>query len=72
MSKLAYFGRPWVAFDAANKEHRRWFFEFQNKHTWGHCPVRFLIADDGGDLVTLCQQRLVEYYSKKEFGKNRG
>jgi len=28
-----------------------------------------LITDDGGDLVTLCQQRLVDYYSKKEFGK---
>ena len=69
MSRLAYFGRPYVAFDPANKDHRRWFFEFQNRHAWGHCPVRFLITDDGGDLVTLCQQRLVDYYSKKEFGK---
>jgi len=69
MSKLALFGRPYVPFDAANKDHRRWFYEFQQKRAWGHCPVRFIIPDDGGDLITLCQRRLVDFYSTKEFGK---
>jgi hypothetical protein len=68
MSKLAMFGRPFVPFDAGNKDHRRWFYEFQTKRSWGNCPVRFIIPDDGGDLVTLCQQRLVDFYSHKEFG----
>jgi len=71
MSKLALFGRPYVPFDAANKDHRRWFYEFQSRKAWGHCPVRFIIPDDHGDLVSLCQQRLVDYYSKKEFSSKK-
>lgn len=69
MSKLALFGRPYVIFDPKNKDHRRWFHEFQEFRTWGHCPVRFIIPDDHGDLVTMCQRRLIDYYVTKEFGK---
>jgi len=69
MSRLAYIGRPWVVFDAGNKEHRRHFAEFQKFRTWGRCPVRFIVSDDGGDLLTMIQHRLIEYYSNKEFGK---
>lgn len=69
MSRLAMIGRPFVAFDATDKQHRKWFFQFQTEKTWGKIPVRFIIPDDGGDLVTLCQRRLVDYYSKKEFGQ---
>lgn len=68
MSKLEFFQRPLVAFDPKNKDHRRWFAEFQNRRSWSHCPVRFIVPDDHGDLVTLCQQRLIEYYVSKEFG----
>lgn len=69
MSKLEYFGRPLVAFDPKNKQHRKWFREFQVRHTWGRCPVRFIVPDENGDLITLCQQKLIEYYVSKEFGK---
>lgn len=69
MSKLALFGRPYVAFDPANKNHRRWFHDFQKNRTWGGCPVRFIIPDDHGDLVTMCQRRLIDHYVSKEFGK---
>lgn len=69
MSRLAFIGRPWVAFDAANKDHRKWFAEFQHRGTWGSCPVRFIIADDQGDLVTMIQRRLIDHYVNKEFGK---
>ena len=68
MSKLALFGRPWVVFDAKNKNHRRWFAEFQAKRAWGQCPVRFIVADDQGDLVTMIQRKLIEFYTMKEFG----
>ena len=75
MSRLAACGRPWIAFDASKKDHRRWFAEFQRSGTWGKCPVRFIIPDEDGDLVTLCQRRLIEYYVEREFGsasiKNR-
>jgi hypothetical protein len=67
MSRLQFIGRPWVVFDAKNKSHRQWFADFQRKSTWGHCPVRFVVADDHGDLITMIQRRLIEFYVDKEF-----
>jgi len=69
MSRLDYIGRPWVAFDASNKQHRKWFAEFNRTRTWGTCPVRFIVPDDYGDVVTLIQQKLITYYVNREFGK---
>lgn len=69
MSVLRYYRRPWVAFDATDKNHRKWFAEFQNFRTWSKCPVRFIITDDAGDLVTLIQRKLIDYYVKIEFAK---
>jgi len=71
MSRLAFFGRPWVVFDAHNKEHRQWFAEFQTNRSWSHCPVRFIVDDDHGDLLTMIQRRLIEYYTDQEFGKEQ-
>lgn len=68
MSKLEFFGRPLVAFNPRSKDHRRWFHQFLTEKKWGDCPVRFIVPDDSGDLVTLCQQKLIDYYVKKEFG----
>ena len=72
MSKLQLFGRPYVVFDAKNKDHRRWFADFQRKSSWGQCPVRFVVDDDNGDLITMIQRRLIQYYVEKEFGKIKG
>lgn len=69
MSRLNYLSRPLVAFDAQKKDHRRWFFEFQAKKTWGHCPVKFIVPDEDGDLITICQRKLIAYYVSKEFKK---
>ena len=68
MSRLAYFGRPWVVFDAGNKEHRRWFAEFNRNHSWGGCPVRFVVNEEAGDLITQIQRELIQFYVDKEFG----
>jgi hypothetical protein len=68
MSRLDFIGRPWVAFDETNKQHRKWFAKFQSSNTWGHCPVRFIVSDDHGDLLTMIQRRLIDYYTNKEFG----
>jgi len=67
MSRLAYIGRPWVAFDPEDKQHRKYFAEFQENRTWGKCPIRFIISDDAGDLLSMMQRRLVEYYTATEF-----
>jgi len=67
MSRLSYWGRPWVVFDAANKQHRRWFAEFQKNRTWGNCPVRFVVDEAEGELITMMQRQLIDHYVGKEF-----
>ena len=73
MSKLEYYARPLVAFDAANKEHRRWYHLFQEHKSWGHCPVRFICPNDVGyDLTIVIREQLIAYYVNKEFEKEKG
>lgn len=69
MSKIQMFGRPYVVFDAKNKEHRKWYADFNKNLSWSKCPVRFVVDDDAGDLVTMIQRKLIEHYTEKEFGK---
>jgi hypothetical protein len=71
MSRLALHSRPFVVFDPENKNHRTWFAEFNASTKWGNCPVRFLVEDDNGDLVTMIQRRLIQYYVNKEFGNKK-
>ena len=67
MSRIQMFGRPFVVFDAKNKQHRKWFASFNKKATWGDCPVRFVVDDDCGDLITMINRKLIEYYTTREF-----
>ena len=69
MSVLHFKSRPWTVFDAANKEHRRWYNQFVTHGGWGSCPYRFIVPEDHGDLITMCQRALVHYYVAHEFGK---
>ena len=71
MSKLITSSRPWTVFDPTNKHHRRWYGEFQRLGTWGRCPVRFIVTDDQGDLITMIQRSLIRYYVTKEFKNER-
>lgn len=71
MSRLQLHGRPWVVFDATNKDHRRWFAGFNRSLSWKDCPVRFVVNDDHGDLITMIQRELIQYYVDKEFGKEK-
>ena len=68
MSKLEFYARPLVAFDASNKQHRRWYHEFVEYGGWGQCPVRFIVPEStGSDLVKIITRQLIEYYVTKEF-----
>jgi len=69
-NRLIMSSRPWVAFDASNRQHRQWFADFERNRTWGKCPVRFIITDDQGDLLTMIQRKLLAYYTSKEFRVN--
>ncbi len=65
--KLELTGRPFVAFDATNKLHREYYAQFVREQTWGKCPVRFVVPDDFGDLITMIQRQLVTWYVENEF-----
>jgi hypothetical protein len=67
MSRLALHSRPFVVFDPENKDHRTWFADFNRSTKWGNCPVRFVVEDDNGNLVSMIQRRLIQYYVNKEF-----
>lgn len=67
MNKIQFTGRPLVYFDPANSDHRAWFAEFNKYSTWGRCPVRFIVDDDVGDLITMIQRKLINYYITQEF-----
>ena len=67
MSALELHGRPYVVFDPNNKNHRRYYNDFVETASWGACPVRFVVPEDHGDLITMIQRSLVKYYVRKEF-----
>lgn len=69
MSRLALHNRQFVIFDAANRLHRSWFADFNKTGAWGRCPVRFVVNDDHGDLITMIQRELIQFYVDKEFKK---
>lgn len=68
MSRLEYYSRPLVAFDPKNKEHRRFYHQFVQTNSWGHCPVRFIVPEaSGSDLIKMIQNELIKYYVDREF-----
>ena len=67
MSVLELHGRPYTVFNPENKQHRRYYSDFVRTHSWGACPVRFVVPEDHGDLITMIQRSLVKYYVEKEF-----
>jgi hypothetical protein len=70
MSRLEYYQRPLVAFDAEDKDHRAYFHEFLITKTWGKCPVRFICPDEHGPegLVGIVMRQLINFYVRQEFG----
>jgi len=68
VSRLQLHGRPWVVFNAKDKDHRRWFADFNQTGAWGRCPVRFVVNEDHGDLITMIQRELIRFYVDREFG----
>ena len=67
MSRLEVFARPIQVFDPRSREHRKAFHQFVKTSSWAQCPVRFVVLDDQGDLVTMIQRSLIEYYTNNEF-----
>lgn len=58
-----------MVFDPANRKHRQYYYDFVRTTSWGTCPVRFVVPEDHGDLVTMIQRSLIIYYTDKEFDR---
>lgn len=71
MSQLELHGRAWTVFDPADQQHRAWYYDFVKTGTWGRCPVRFVVPDDHGNLISMIQRNLVSYYVTQEFQRKR-
>ena len=71
MSQLELHGRPWTVFDPEDQQHRSWYHDFVKSGTWGRCPVRFVVPEDHGNLITMIQRNLVAYYVTQEFKRTR-
>jgi hypothetical protein len=71
MSQLELHGRPWTVFDPADQQHRAWYYNFVKTGAWGRCPVRFVVPEDHGNLITMIQRNLVAYYVTQEFRPKR-
>jgi hypothetical protein len=69
MSKLEILIRPPVVFDPTSRDHRRYYHESLVKQGWGHCPVRFVVEDEYGDVNSMVQRKLLKFYAEREFGK---
>ena len=67
MSRLELGCRPWALFDPANADHRRYYRQFALTNSWGQCPVRFMVLEDHGDLISMVQASLAKWYSWREF-----
>lgn len=60
--------RPVVAYDPANKQHRKYLAEYLQGHSWAKCPYRFVSVDHTGiDHLTSMTNTTLSYYIGKEF-----
>jgi hypothetical protein len=67
--RLNLFRKPTVAFDVNNRQHRQDYATFLKTGSWKHCPVHYEIVDVAGEVQSVVQRKLLEYYSSKEFAK---
>jgi len=67
MTVLHLHSRPWVVFNPADNDHRRYYYDFVATGTWGRCPVRFVVPDAYGDLISMIQRSLIKWYVTNEF-----
>lgn len=69
MSRLDIPARPFTVFDPANVKHRECYYDFVKHNSWAHCPYRFIVLDNSGDLTAMVQRSLAKFYSETEFRK---
>ena len=68
-SRLSMHLRQPMFFDASNKAHRKYYFQFVKTSSWGKCPYNWVIDDESTSVPHMMHKKLVEYYTQKEFSK---
>lgn len=72
MPKLLLHSRPYVEFDPTKRLHRWWLSEFLRTGTWEGCPVLFEVETVYGEMIPTMIRQMAEYYTNKQFAKQRG
>ncbi len=67
--RLNLFRKPTIAFNVANRQHRTDYAIFLKTGSWKHCGVHYEIPDAYGEVQSIVQRKLLEYYSAREFSK---
>lgn len=67
--RLNLFRKPTIAFNVKDRNHRNDYAVFLKTGSWKHCNVHYEIADAYGEVQSIVQRKLLEYYSSKEFTK---
>jgi hypothetical protein len=58
-------------FDPKDKEHRKYYFQFVKTSSWAKCPYSWVIDDESSSVPHMMHKKLVDYYTQKEFGKEK-
>lgn len=66
---LNLFRKPTIAFDVNNRQHRNDYAQFMKTGSWKHASVHYVVPDIAGEMQSVVQRKLLEYYSAKEFSK---
>lgn len=57
-----------VAFDPANKEHRKWYSCYLRDGNWVGVPVQFIVTENPrAPLPVAIETLLIDYYIAREF-----
>ena len=55
-----------IKFDVENEDHRKACYDLKFNRKW---PMHFILEDEYDNVVQMVNDKLLQYYLKKEFSK---
>ena len=71
MSVIEMNSRPKIRFDATNHQHRAYFQDFMKTGSWKNCPYQFFLEENQWNLVTMIQNKILNFYLNKDRKVNK-
>lgn len=59
--------RPMVEFNAEDRLHRQYYYQFLQDNSWGNVPVRFKSPGSFAITKGVIDRQLIEYFLHQEF-----